>query len=42
MAMDQKAREVVEKTDSCHDLCEMFRIAKGLQGRNILGLVVLR
>ena len=29
MAMDQKAREVVEKTDSCHDLCEMFRIAKG-------------
>ena len=28
MAMDQKAREVVEKVDLCHDGCELFRIAK--------------
>ena len=28
MAMDQKAREVVEKVDSCRDGCELFRIAK--------------
>ena len=30
MDMDQKAREVVEKVDSCRDGCELFRTAKGL------------
>ena len=28
MAMDQKAREAVEKVDSCRDGRELFRIAK--------------
>ena len=28
MAMDQKAQEAVEKVDSCHDGCELLRIAK--------------
>ena len=28
MAMDQKAQEAAEKVDSCHDCCELFRIAK--------------
>ena len=28
MAMDQKAREVVEKVDLCRDGRELFRIAK--------------
>ena len=28
MAMDQKTLEVVEKIDSCHNGCELFRIAK--------------
>ena len=26
--MDQKAREAVERVDSCQDGCELFRIAK--------------
>ena len=28
MAMDQQAREAVEKVDSCHDGRELLRIAK--------------
>ena len=42
MAMDQKARKLVEKVYSCRDGRE-FRIAKKAQGRiEMLGLVVLK
>ena len=42
MAMDQKAREAVEKVDSCRDGRDLFRIAKGLGRGKMLGLVVLK
>ena len=28
MVMDQRAREAVEKIESCRDGCELFRITK--------------
>ena len=44
MAMDQKARKLVEKVYACRDGRELFRIAKKGQGRRemLLGLVVLK
>ena len=32
MAVDEKAWEAAEKVDSCHDCCELFRIAKQRAG----------
>ena len=34
MATDQKAREAVEKVDSCRDGRELFRISKQRVGKN--------
>ena len=46
IAMDQKAREAMEKVDSCCDGCELFRIAKQRVGekKDVVGirLVVLK
>ena len=38
--MDQKAREAVEKVDSCRDGCELFRIAKQRAGEKRDALAV--
>ena len=43
MTMDQKAREAVEKVDSCRDGRELFRIVKHRVGEKmLLGLVILK
>ena len=44
MAMDQKAREAVERVDSCRDGYELFRVAKQKLGEkeDVVGLVVLK
>ena len=40
MAMDQKAREAVEKVDLCYDGRELFRIAKQRAGekKDVVGV----
>ena len=42
--MDQKARDAVERVDSCHDGCELFRIAKLRVGENkdVVGVSCLK
>ena len=42
--MDQKAWEVVEKVDSSHDGCELFRIAKQRAGEksDVVGVSCLK
>ena len=42
MAMDQKAREAVEKVDSSRDGCELFRIAKQRAGEKSVGVSCLK
>ena len=44
MAMDQKAREAVERVDSCRDGRELFRIAKQSVGemKNVVGVSCLK
>ena len=43
MAMDQKAREAVEKVDSCRDGRELFRIARQRVGKkDIVGVSCLK
>ena len=44
MAMDQKARKVVEKVDSCHHGRELFGIAKQRAGekKNVVGVICLK
>ena len=44
MAMDQKAWEVVEKFDSCHDGHELFRIVKQRTGekKDVVGVSCLK
>ena len=44
MAMDQKAREVVKKVDSCLDGCEFFRIAKQMvqEKKDVVGVSCLK
>ena len=44
MALVQKAREAVEKVDSCHDGLELLRIAKQRVGekKNIVGVSCLK
>ena len=44
MAMDQKAREAVEKVHSCRDGCELFRIAKHRAGekKDVVGASCLK
>ena len=44
LAMDQKAREAVEKIDSCRDSRELFRIAKQRIGekRDVVGVSCLK
>ena len=43
-ATDQKAREVMQKIDSCHDGCELFRIAKQRVGEreDVVGVTCLK
>ena len=42
--MDQKAREAVEKVDSCRDGCELFRISKQQVGekKDVVGVSCLK
>ena len=44
MAMDQKAREAVEKADSCRDSRELFKIAKQRVGekKHVVGVSCLK
>ena len=44
MAMDQKAREAVEKVDSCQDGHELFRIVKQRAGekKDVVGVTCLK
>ena len=44
MAMDQEAWEMVEKVDSCCDVCELFRIAKQRFGekKDVVGISCLK
>ena len=44
MVMDQKAREAVEKVDSCCDGRELFRIAKQRAGetKDVVGVSCLK
>ena len=44
MAMDQKAQEAVEKVDSSHDGCDLFRIAKQRAGEksDVVGVSCLK
>ena len=40
MAMDEKAREAVEKVDSCRDGCGLFRTAKQRLGEKSVVVVI--
>ena len=44
MAMDQKAREAVEKIDTCRDDRELFRIAKQrvVEEKDVVGVSCLK
>ena len=44
ITMDQKARDAVERVDSCHDGCELFRIAKLRVGekKDVVGVSCLK
>ena len=44
MAMDEKAREAVEKVDSCRDGCGLFRTAKTKAGekRDVVVVICLK
>ena len=43
MVMDQKAREAVEKVESCPDGCELLRIAKQRVGeKKVVGVTCLK